>query len=75
MNRPDRRPISEVFDERVPIVDAIKAGVADALRRHKLLGESIAVWRDGQVVRVPPEEIPSCPRGAADQRADDGTNG
>ncbi len=25
--------------------------------RHKRLGESIAVWRDGRVVIVPPEEI------------------
>jgi hypothetical protein len=36
---------------------AMKRGVRDALRRHKLLGQSIAVSRDGQVVIVPAEEI------------------
>ncbi|HVT03135.1 MAG TPA: hypothetical protein VHL58_07120 [Thermoanaerobaculia bacterium] len=25
--------------------------------RHKQLGESIVIWRDGKVVHVPPEEI------------------
>ena len=31
--------------------------VREALLRHKKLGESVAVWRDGKVVIVPPEEI------------------
>ena len=47
--------------EAVPMSRRIEAamnrGVRDALRRHKLLGESIAVMRDGKVVVVPPEEI------------------
>ncbi|MBW4465105.1 MAG: hypothetical protein KME07_06650 [Pegethrix bostrychoides GSE-TBD4-15B] len=41
---------------------AIEAGVKEAiartLERHKRLGESIAVWKDGKVVILPPEEIP-----------------
>jgi hypothetical protein len=36
---------------------AMRRGVREALLRHKKLGESIAVWRDGRVVIVPPEEI------------------
>ena len=36
---------------------AMWRGIRDALLRHKRLGESIAVWRDGRVVIVPPEEI------------------
>ncbi len=37
---------------------AIRAGVQNALRIHKLLGHPIAVGRpDGSVVIVPPEEI------------------
>ena len=39
------------------IETAMKRGVRDALRRHKALGESIAVSRDGKVVIVPAEEI------------------
>ena len=29
----------------------------DTLARHKALGQSIVVWRDGRVVEIPPEEI------------------
>jgi hypothetical protein len=36
---------------------AMNRSIREALRRHKLLGESIAVSRDGKVVIVPPEEI------------------
>ena len=43
-------PISEVMDIFT------RAG-REALARHKALGESVAVWRDGRVVVIPPEEI------------------
>jgi hypothetical protein len=36
---------------------AARQGVSEALARHKALGQSIAIWRDGKVVIVPPEEI------------------
>ncbi len=31
--------------------------VREALLRHKKLGESVAVWKDGKVVILSPEEI------------------
>ncbi len=40
-----------------PLTLAIKAGVAKAIAEHKAAGRSIAVWKDGKVVIVPPEEI------------------
>jgi hypothetical protein len=40
---------------------AMNRSIRQALRRHKLLGESIAVSRDGKVVILPPEEIPDFP--------------
>lgn len=43
-------PISEVMEIFT------RAG-REALARHKALGQSVAVWRDGRVVVVPPEEI------------------
>ncbi|MGH8676171.1 MAG: hypothetical protein ACREVG_17930 [Burkholderiales bacterium] len=43
-------PISEVME----IFD--RAG-REALKRHKALGIPIVIWRDGRVVKVPPEEI------------------
>ena len=50
-------PILRDFLEGTPIDDAIAAGVREARRMHKLLGNPIAEWRDGKVVIVPPEEI------------------
>jgi len=39
------------------IQQGLHKAVADALARHKLLGESIAIWKDGKVVIVPAHEI------------------
>ncbi len=43
--------------DRAGMEAAMRRGVREALVRHKRLGESIAEWRDGRVVIVPPEEI------------------
>ena len=60
----------DVFGTPGRVEAAMRQGVREALRRHKLLGESIAVWKDGKVVVVPPEEIEISepPGGAADVR-------
>lgn len=39
------------------VIEAMRLGVSEALTRHKALGQSIVIWRDGKVVVVPPEEI------------------
>src|SRR5437879_4549085 len=39
------------------IVEAFNRAVTAALKRHKELGQSIVVWRDGKVVTLGPEEI------------------
>lgn len=50
-------PLDRVHD--LPrILTAMRAAVRDALLRHKRLGNPIAVWRDGRVVWLSPEEIP-----------------
>jgi hypothetical protein len=36
---------------------AMRKAVREAVLRHKLLGQPIAVSRDGKVVWIPPEEI------------------
>jgi hypothetical protein len=36
---------------------ALKEAVADAIAEHKRMGRSIVIWRDGKVVKIPPEEI------------------
>jgi hypothetical protein len=40
-------------------VDAlVDEAIALAIEEHRRLGNPIAVWRDGRVVWIPPEEIP-----------------
>lgn len=36
---------------------SLRQAVSAARKRHKALGETIVIWRDGKVVVVPPEEI------------------
>ncbi len=40
----------------------VKEAVAYALERHRRLGESIAVWKDGKVVIISADEIPIAPK-------------
>ena len=35
----------------------VRLAVAGALAEHKQAGRSIAVWEDGRIVIIPPEEI------------------
>lgn len=35
----------------------LQMAITKALARHKLLGESIAIWKDGKVVIVPAKKI------------------
>lgn len=38
---------------------ALRRAVANALERKRRLGQYAVVWRDGQTVRVPPEQLGS----------------
>ena len=37
--------------------NAVRDGVAAALKRHRLLGEKVAVWKDGRVQVISVEEL------------------
>jgi hypothetical protein len=37
--------------------EAFKKAVASAIAEHKKAGHSIAIWRDGKVVHIPPDQI------------------
>ena len=43
-----------VDDQRA--LDALRSAVTEALERKRRLGEYAVIWRDGQVVRIEPEE-------------------
>ena len=49
---------SERVNDLPRILDAMREAVREALVRHKLAGHPIAVWQDGQVVWIQPEDIP-----------------
>ncbi len=36
----------------------VKKARAEAIERHRLLGQSISVERDGKIITIPAEEIP-----------------
>ncbi|MEK0193465.1 MAG: hypothetical protein EAZ78_12980 [Oscillatoriales cyanobacterium] len=40
-------------------IDAgVKAAIAEAIEKHRRLGQSISVWRDGKIVTLTAAEIP-----------------
>ncbi|HUY32742.1 MAG TPA: hypothetical protein VMV69_08160 [Pirellulales bacterium] len=47
----------DIFSKPAVIRAAIECGARDALLQHKRAGSPIAVWRDGKVAWIPPEEI------------------
>ncbi|MDY6806217.1 MAG: hypothetical protein SXA11_20760 [Cyanobacteriota bacterium] len=36
----------------------VKKAIAEAIEKHRKLGQSISIWQDGKVVTIPAEEIP-----------------
>ncbi len=51
---PDRHAL---LRDPAVIERAFQEAARAAILRHKALGESIVIWRDGRVVTIPPEEI------------------
>ena len=48
-------------------LDLLRAAVAEALDRKRRLGQYAVIWRDGQVVRIEPDqEAPSKPAGQSE---------
>jgi hypothetical protein len=38
-------------------LDALRSAVAEALERKRRLGQYAVIWRDGQIVRIDPQDI------------------
>ena len=50
----------EPYESKNEIIKVgVKEAIAQAIERHRRLGESIAVWKDGRVVILSAEEIPA----------------
>jgi len=54
---PEPIDIEAIFADDDLMERTLQEGVIDAIKMHKRLGNPIAVWRDGKVVWIPPEEI------------------
>ena len=37
--------------------EALKKAVAETIADHKRAGDPIVIWRDGEIVQIPPEQI------------------
>jgi hypothetical protein len=53
----DLRLASEILVKSRAVEAAIRKAVREALLQHKRGGQPIAVWRAGELVWIPPEEI------------------
>jgi hypothetical protein len=50
-------PVDRIHD--IPrMLRAMQQAVREAVWRHKLAGRPVAVWRDGRVLWIQPEDIP-----------------
>jgi 20S proteasome alpha/beta subunit len=47
----------EILTQQDKILKGVQEAIAQAIERHRRLGQSIAVMRDDQVVILTPEEI------------------
>ncbi len=73
MSSKPSRDIGSIIREGTAIDRAIVLAQRRVIRRHRQLGVPLVLWRDGQVVEVPPEsvELPADP-GQTDTRSDEG---
>lgn len=60
-----KRALSELVDDDALFARAVVRAQMEAIRRHRLLGQPVAIWRDGRVVvelaDTPLEELPAWP--------------
>ena len=47
------------LDEKTTLILSLaQQAVSEAVERHRRLGESIVIWRDGEIVTLTADEIP-----------------
>jgi hypothetical protein len=57
MRRKSGKDISKIFAEGTLIDEALRQGVREAIRQHRLVGLPMAVWRDGKIMHIPAEQL------------------
>lgn len=48
--------VSDILADPTVVEQAVREAVREAVRRHRLLGLPLAVWKDGQLAWIAPEE-------------------
>jgi hypothetical protein len=48
-------PIPDKLSERIDA--GVRVAIAEAIERHRLLGESISIFKDGQIVTLTADQI------------------
>lgn len=54
---PEPATIGDLFRDAAMVAAALDRAAEEAVSRHRQLGQSIVVWRDGRTVTIPAEEI------------------
>jgi len=60
MTKPEGLPLDR-FNDIERILAEAQLAVREALAEHRRAGNPVAVWRNGRVEWIPPEEIPIDP--------------
>jgi isoaspartyl peptidase/L-asparaginase-like protein (Ntn-hydrolase superfamily) len=63
MSDQNQSDIAHLLSDNTLLDKALREAVAQALQFHKKMGNPIAVWQNGQVVWLAPENIPENPQG------------
>jgi hypothetical protein len=56
-NGTSQQQTPDILENTRQVTQRLAVAVREALLDHKRAGNPVAVWRDGKVVIVPPEEI------------------
>ena len=49
--------IDALIEQREPVLEAIRLGGMEAMKRHIQAGMPMVGYKDGQVIQIPPEEL------------------
>ncbi len=55
----NKQPLTELHQK----IDAgVKLAIAEAIEKHRKLGQSISIWQDGQIITLTADQIPPLDR-------------
>jgi hypothetical protein len=52
-----KKDIGDLLEQNDLITEAIRKGGREAMKQYILAGQSMVSWKDGKIVKIPPEEL------------------